>query len=69
MSSIALYPFRHFDIARRRWVIARYRAQLQTIAERYPAFQITGAAEIRDGGGDPFQLTAGHLARGPGGEG
>jgi len=64
VSSIALYPFRYFDIARRRWVIARYRARLQTIAERYPAFQITGAAEIRDG--DETRLTAGHLARGGG---
>ena len=61
---IELYPFSYFDLMRRKWVRARYRAQLQTIAERYPAFQITGAAEIRDGG-DSFQMAAGHLARGP----
>lgn len=50
MSSIALYPFRHFDPVRKRWVKARYKATREDIATRYPAgeWEITGPPEIRD---------------------
>ena len=61
VSRIVLYPFEHFDLRTRRWLRARYVAQLEEIAMRYPAFRVTGAPEIRDG--DSSRLTAGHLAR------
>lgn len=62
MEAIALYPFRFFDLRTRRWYRGRYKARLDIIAERYPAFQIIGQPELiraSEGG-----LTAGHLARG-----
>lgn len=61
---IELYPFEFFDEVRRRWISARYRAELEVIAVRYERFRITGTPEIREVG-DPDALTAAHLARGP----
>lgn len=63
MAPLRLYPFRYFDPRRRKWIRARYVAELETIGLRYGPFQILGPPEIRSG--DPGSLTAGHLARGP----
>jgi hypothetical protein len=62
---LALYPFEHFDLIRRRWVRGRYRGEVHELAERHGAIRITGAPELRDRG-DPARLAAGHVARGPG---
>jgi hypothetical protein len=64
VNRITLFPFSYFDLRTRRWVRARYRARLEEIAVRYPAFRIAGPPEIREG--DGTGNTAGHLARGPG---
>jgi hypothetical protein len=43
MPRLELYPFRYFDIRRRRWWWkARYVCELWEIAARYPAFKIIG---------------------------
>lgn len=60
-AAIALYPFEHFDPARRRWVAGRYRATLEDIGARHGPFRVTGAPELREPG-DSSRLTAGHLA-------
>lgn len=58
------YRFEFFDVPSRRWIRARYRAEIETIAPRYAAFRIVGEPEVRELGGSD-QLTAGHIARGP----
>lgn len=58
-----MYPFEYFDVRTRRWWRARYVCQFWEISERYAAFRIIGAPEVRDGPDDPLALTAGHLAR------
>jgi len=45
-----LYPFRFFDDVTRKWVRARYVAELHVIAERYAQWEITGSPEIRSRG-------------------
>jgi hypothetical protein len=43
-SPLLLYPFRYFDPVRKRWVRARYVAELREIAELYAAeWEITVA--------------------------
>ena len=59
---LLLYPFDYYDPIRRRWVRARYVAELSVIAERYEASRIVGPPEIREG--DGTGLTAGHVMRG-----
>lgn len=56
----ALFPFESFDLLRRRWVKARYKATIEELAARYPAFRVTGQPEIRPHL-HPSQLSAGHL--------
>lgn len=63
MTRIQLYPFSYFDIRTRKWWRARYVCELEAIAQRYAAFKVTGAPEIREVPDDPHTLTAGHLAR------
>lgn len=62
------YRFDYFDLPRRRWVRARYRAQIETIASRHGCFRLLGAPEIR-GDGDPERLTASHVQRNHEGKG
>jgi hypothetical protein len=57
--TITLYPFRAYDVLRRRWYRARYVAEIDEIGRRVPAFQITGRPEIRDVPDDWRELTAG----------
>jgi hypothetical protein len=42
-------PFRFFDPIRRRWIRARYVAELHDIAAHYEQWEITGPPEIRSG--------------------
>ena len=44
-----LYPFSYFDPIRKRWVKARYKAELSAIKERYRDWRLEGAPEIREG--------------------
>lgn len=53
---IELYPFSYYDLMRRKWQRARYRARLDVIAERYPAFKIEGAPEIREVPADTLNM-------------
>ncbi len=46
---VELYPFSYFDLMRRKWMRARYRAEFDVIATRYGAFRIEGAPEVREG--------------------
>src|SRR5258705_2563409 len=48
----SFYPFRFFDDVTRKWVRARYLAELDIIAERYAQWEITGLPDIRTGGGE-----------------
>lgn len=50
-----LYPFRFYDIVRRKWCRARYVATIEQLMERYDAFEIIGEPEIRPRG-DPNEL-------------
>ena len=42
------YPFRFRDPVTGKWIRARYKADLQTIALRYAEFEITGPPDIID---------------------
>ena len=58
------YPFRFFDDVTKRWIRARYIAELHVIAQRYVQWEITGPAEIRSGDASmfsPFRKAAAHL--------
>lgn len=44
-----LYRFEYFDSLRKRWVLARYRARLETIRERHAEFRLVGEPEVRCG--------------------
>ena len=44
------FQFRFFDPLRRRWIMARYRAELHVIAERYEKWEVIGAPELRPDG-------------------
>jgi hypothetical protein len=46
---LELYPFRFLDDVTKKWVRARYVAELHVIAERYTKWEITGPPEIRSG--------------------
>lgn len=48
MPRIVLYPFSYFDVRSRKWWRGRYVCELWEIAERYAAFRIVGAPEVRD---------------------
>ncbi len=63
MGTIALYPFEYWGLARKRWVRARYVAELDEIGQRHCAFRVLGPPELREAGASD-SLTAGHLARG-----
>jgi hypothetical protein len=52
--AIKLYPFSYYNEVRKRWVRARYVAQLETIKATYPKYRLEGQAEIRDGGPPGF---------------
>ena len=56
--SHALYPFRYRDRLTGKWVRARYVAELGVIASQYQEWEITGAPEIRSGGGRFVQSVA-----------
>ena len=53
-SPLLLYPFRYFDPVRKRWIRARYVAELHVIAERHAQWEITGPPEIRMGSATMF---------------
>ena len=53
-SPLLLYPFRYFDTVRKRWVHARYVAEMHVIGERYAKWEITGPPEIRTGSATMF---------------
>jgi hypothetical protein len=63
-----LYPFRYKDPVTGKWVRARYRAALETIAARYGTWELTGAPSVpaRIGNGyNPYRHIVPHteLAR------
>jgi hypothetical protein len=39
---VVLYPFRYFDLMRRKWMKASYKASLEDIATRYGCFKLDG---------------------------
>ena len=43
-----LHPFRYRDPLMRKWVRARYVAELDVIAKRYKEWEVTGPPEIRE---------------------
>jgi len=45
---LELYAFRYRDLLTRKWIRARYRAELHEIKQRYAKFEVTGPPEIRD---------------------
>lgn len=57
---LTLYPFRYFDLMRRKWYSGRYVATIEEIAARHAAFRIVGAPEIREIS-EANKLSAGHL--------
>ena len=44
---LAFYPFRYRDSLTGKWVRARYKAEIEVIAERFAEWEITGPAEHR----------------------
>ena len=44
---LAFYPFRYRDQLTGKWVRARYKAEIDVIAERFTEWEITGPAERR----------------------
>jgi hypothetical protein len=48
-----LFPFSYFDTIRKRWVKARYKAELSVIKARYSQWRLDGEPEIREGALDP----------------
>ena len=48
MPGLELYPFRFRDSLTKKWVRARYVAELHEIAARYGEYEIIGPPEIRD---------------------
>ena len=65
---LLLYPFRFFDDVTKKWVRARYVAELHVIAERYAQWEIIGPPEIRiDVGGsfNPFRRPTMYVAHVP----
>lgn len=60
--TVALYPFRFFDLRTRRWHRARYVATIDQMTVSHEAVQVLGAPEIRDVPDDWRELTAGNLA-------
>ena len=47
--TIELFAFSHFDPVRQRWIRARYRAELETLRERYgDQFKTEGEPERRE---------------------
>jgi hypothetical protein len=60
--ALHLYPFEFYDLIRRRWVRARYRATVEQLAARGDPVRIVGQPEVRTVSGAGG---AGHLARGP----
>jgi hypothetical protein len=62
-TSGAYFRFRFYDVMRRRWYTARYRATIDDMTLSHAAVQPLGEPErrvVNQGG-----LTAGHLAVGP----
>ena len=45
---LELFPFRYRDPRTRKWIRARYVAELHEIAARYAEWEIIGSPEIRD---------------------
>jgi hypothetical protein len=61
MRRLELYPFRFRDPLTRKWVRARYVAELHVIKQRYAEWEIIGEPEIREvgeGSTDPFRPPA-----------
>jgi hypothetical protein len=48
MPRLELFPFRFRDPLTKRWVRARYVAELHEIAARYAEYEVLGPPEIRD---------------------
>jgi len=48
MPRLELFPFRFRDPLTKKWVRARYVAELHEIAARYGEFEVVGPPEIRD---------------------
>jgi hypothetical protein len=44
--TLTLYPFRYRDPVTRRWMKARYVAELEVIKARYAEFELTGPPEV-----------------------
>ena len=58
-----LYPFRYRDPLTGRWVRARYKAEIDVIAERFAEWEIIGAAEQREAspvGFNPYRQPIAH---------
>jgi hypothetical protein len=51
---LVVYPFRFRDPLTGKWVRARHKAELSTIARHYADWEIVGPAELRATGGDAF---------------
>ena len=59
--SLVLYPFRYHNQLTGKWVRARYKAEIEVIAERFAEWEITGPAEQREPnsvGFNPYQTIA-----------
>lgn len=58
---LALYPFRYRDPLTGKWVRARYKAEIEVIAERFAEWELTGPAEQREAnpvGFNPYRTIA-----------
>ena len=51
-----LFPFSYYDLIRKRWVKARYLAELPEIEARYKQWRLEGPPEIRSGRGSGFMV-------------
>lgn len=59
MPRLERYPFEQYDPVRRRWIRARWKAEIDQLGEK--PFRILGPPEVREAPDDPQGLTCGHV--------
>jgi hypothetical protein len=63
MPTLRLYRFSYFDPLRNRWLMARYAAQREEIAQRYTQYELIEPPEVRHVAQDWQYADASQLAR------
>jgi hypothetical protein len=65
MPTLHLYHFRYCDPIRHKWLLARYVAEREVIAERYPQFELIEPPEVRELADDWLYADASRVAYRP----